>query len=71
MTDYCTLFPEGTWAQCCAVHDMAYAGDVDVTKWQADVELFQCVAQSSNYVVAAVMLIGVTLFGWLFYKGRK
>lgn len=68
--DYCTLFPEGSWSHCCKAHDRAYEMQVD--KGQADMDLYNCVKDSSpegfTWIVAALMLVGVSLFGRKFYK---
>ena len=63
--DHCTLFFEGSWSHCCKAHDIAYETQVDRT--EADIELFNCVRESSpeslTSLVAALMFIGVSLFG--------
>jgi hypothetical protein len=81
--DHCTLWPEGWWSHCCAVHDADYSAQAG--RLVADVRLLQCVAESlpdvamSNPVmvgaalmasatVSAVMFIGVRLFGRRFYR---
>jgi len=65
----CTAWFDGAWGACCAVHDVAYAAGVD--KITADLDLAACVAHTGHGVMALVMLAGVTLFGWLFYRKRK
>lgn len=75
--DYCTGFFEGWWADCCAVHDLAYLNQVP--KLLADQELAQCVVASASspvqsvlgYGVAGVMFLGVSLFGRHFYNKAK
>lgn len=68
--DYCTLFPEGTWAECCKRHDRRY--EKMKSKWKADRLLFRCVKRKGNIVVASIMWLGVTLFGWYnFYKAQR
>lgn len=75
--DYCTLFPEGWWAHCCAAHDAAYAAQV--ARDVADKALLQCVAASAtsspalavvSAVVGVVMFVGVRLAGRFFYKDK-
>ena len=70
--DHCTLFFEGSWKTCCKAHDIAYETQVDRT--EADIELFNCVRESSpeplTWLVAALMFIGVFTFGWVFYKKK-
>ncbi|MCK5934500.1 MAG: hypothetical protein KAG89_20295 [Fulvimarina manganoxydans] len=64
--DYCTGWFEGSWASCCAAHDLAYA-DPAIGRLSADWALAQCVAATSGGpVMAAIMFGGVALFGWFF-----
>lgn len=72
--DYCTWFPEGWWATCCAVHDLAYVSQVG--KGLADSALLSCVAGSgtgpivaaASFTVGAFMWVGVRLFGRKYYN---
>lgn len=72
--DYCTLFPEGWWAHCCAAHDSDYLAQIG--KALADERLLQCVASAGDggligavsVGVAGVMWLGVRLFGRRFYR---
>lgn len=75
--DYCTLFPEGWWAHCCEVHDADYV--LQVGQALADWDLFACVASSApdgfmgwlavaSVPIAALMFLGVRLFGSRFYR---
>lgn len=68
----CTLWIDGwagsSWRHCCDLHDLAYLAGAD--KIQSDLELALCVAQTGHGAMALVMLVGVTLFGWLFYRRR-
>lgn len=66
--DGCTLWLDGVWRQCCDVHDLAYQAGAD--KVPADLELALCVAQTGHGAMALIMLAGVTLFGWIFYRRR-
>lgn len=71
MTDHCTWWPEGWWADCCAAHDASYATAV-ADRLDADLELARCVAESGDpllsFAVAVVMLIGVRLFGRRYWR---
>lgn len=67
--DGCTLWPDGDWVRCCNLHDLDYASGVD--KITADLDLATCVAHTGHGIMALIMLAGVTLFGWLFYRKRK
>ena len=72
--DYCTWFPEGWWAHCCAAHDADYAAQV--LRALADERLLQCVATAGDGAligvvsvgVAGVMWLGVRIFGRRFYR---
>ena len=70
--NYCTFFFEGTWSHCCEKHDVAYETQVD--KKQADIDLYNCVREADpevlTWIVAALMLAGVSLFGSRFYKKK-
>lgn len=59
--DHCTLWWEGSWAQCCKAHDLAYGRGVD--RGLADAALEQCVAATGNPGMALIMFVGVTIFG--------
>lgn len=67
--DGCTLWPNGDWVQCCDAHDWAYAQGVD--KIQADLALAQCVAGTGHGVMALVMLLGVSIFGGIWYAAAR
>lgn len=70
--DYCTLFPDVVFgkslAWCCFRHDVAYGAYAD--KISADLELALCVSNAGLGWVGLLMLVGVTLFGWLFYPRK-
>ena len=72
--DYCTWFPEGWWAACCAAHDLAYSAQIG--KGVADAALASCVAGTGHGPAAAavsvavggLMWLGVRVFGRKYYK---
>lgn len=76
--NYCTLFPDKTfaldWKHCCKAHDEAY--ELQVDRGDADKELFKCVYDSTDnallvvpaLLVASVMYLGVRAFGRRFYR---
>lgn len=66
---YCTLWWDGAWADCCAAHDAAYAMGLD--KFQADLDLGFCVAQTGNTWMGILMFIGVATLGIFFYPKKK
>ncbi|MEK7579289.1 MAG: hypothetical protein AAB460_02030 [Patescibacteria group bacterium] len=82
--DGCTLWPNGTWVECCAEHDSAYwcggsAGD----RLKADVALGICVnakvPRIGSLMQRTVRVTGVPWmpwnvrwgFGWKYGKGYK
>ena len=72
----CTLWIDSlfgvSWKTCCDVHDMEYANFTP--RLDADMNLFHCVASKAWWLLpmAALMLVGVRLFGYYFYiKGDK
>lgn len=70
--DSCTFFFEGKWAHCCLAHDKAYA--LQTGKIEADAALFQCVKDSGGLgygLIAALMFVAVSTFGFMFYKKKK
>lgn len=72
--DYCTLWFEGFWSDCCKAHDLAY--DMQIPRAIADADLTTCVALATNSpgaawvgaIAAGVMFVGVRVFGKRFYK---
>ena len=55
--DYCTLFPDGWWAHCCAAHDAAYAAQA--ARSVADMDLLRCVAASATSSPALAVVSAV------------
>ena len=82
MNDYCTLWPEGWWGDCCKQHDLDYLNQVD--RKEADTKLLQCVLESPlpvsidspliggslSLIIGFIMYIGVRTFGSFFYKKK-
>jgi hypothetical protein len=69
-TDACTAFPDGTpddptlWQHCCVEHDLKYwAGGTLEQKADADGDLFNCVSDTGQPVIAALMVAGVAVGG--------
>ena len=68
--DGCTMWFDGTWRSCCDKHDKRYENK-RITKFQADILLFRCVAKHSFWM-GALMFTGVSLFGhWNYAKAQK
>ena len=73
--DWCTKWPEGiyspetgkweTWGYCCREHDRDYTKKIG--RLAADNKLFKCVKDSGHPYMAAIMWLGVRVFGWLHY----
>ena len=72
--DYCTLWFEGFWSDCCKAHDLAY--DTQIPRAIADADLATCVVLAAyspgaalvGVIAAGIMFIGVRVFGWKYYK---
>lgn len=68
----CDSFPDGigslTWKVCCDAHDVAYTAGGDLWyRLSADWALATCV-NGVLFPIGYVMLLGVALFGWLFFR---
>lgn len=76
--DYCTSFPDKIMgidiSQCCKAHDDAYSITSEIPRYEADVELMNCVKEAFPtdtflaVVIPLLMFAGVRLAGRLFYK---
>ena len=69
-SDGCSAFPDGTyqqkelWLSCCQTHDFQYwQGGTYKQRFDADVQLNQCVAQVGEEEIALLMLAGVRVGG--------
>ncbi|CAE7879335.1 unnamed protein product, partial [Symbiodinium necroappetens] len=67
LEDHCTMFPEGDWAHCCQLHDIAYDAS-GTPRLEADLDLLLCLTDMGRPIVGIIMFLGVVLFGWLFYR---
>jgi hypothetical protein len=64
MAKGCTMWPEGTWHECCVYHDEAYdEGGTSKDRLHADQELYNCVVENGHPFIAKIMYIGVRIFG--------
>lgn len=80
-TDFCTLFPDRILqydiSQCCKAHDDAYLIISSIPRYEADLELMNCVKEAfpTNTFLAItiplLMYFGVRAFGWKFFKKTK
>jgi hypothetical protein len=71
-TDACTLWPDGSWGDCCVEHDISYwGGGSRSERWEADRLLRSCAARSVSgwrgAALGALLETGVFLGGapWL------
>lgn len=72
-TDGCSLWPDGSWQECCVVHDVSYwCGGPPEVRIEADQGLRACVAKRSASLNAILMYAGVRLGGnrWLPFPWR-
>ena len=70
MKDNCTMWPEGNWSECCARHDKRYSRKA-LSKFKADILLYRCVKRKHSVLMAAIMFLGVTIFGHFYYNKGK
>lgn len=59
----------GSIRQCCVKHDIAYFEQLG--KWQADLDLVNCVSQTGLSVIGIAMGVVVFLFGKARYDKNK
>jgi hypothetical protein len=71
MTDKCSFFFGGSHNPCCEQHDKDYGRESTISRREADKKLRLCVIEKGHPVRAWVMWVGVRVFGWFFYKGRR
>lgn len=69
-TDNCSCFPDGTiedpqkWKSCCIVHDSAYwKGGTKYERLIADSNLYKCVCEKSDSIIALAMFKAVRIWG--------
>jgi hypothetical protein len=62
-TDGCSLWPNGTWQECCVVHDVSYWCGGPEKRKIADRNLEACVASRSSRANAFLMHLGVRAGG--------
>ena len=72
-TDGCSLWPDGTWVDCCVDHDIAYwCGGSCEDRAHADATLRQCVTHRGSASMGTAMYVGVRAGGapWLPFPFR-
>jgi len=61
-----------SWKGCCKDHDKRYKLGLGKSKLSTDINLFRCVKSNGGFVIASIMFIGVSIFGWYYWnKYRK
>lgn len=72
-TDGCTGFPDGWWLKCCILHDQLYWWRPDgISKVDADQAMTDCMTALGAPGFALVAAIGLTIFGWRYWRrGRR
>lgn len=69
--DYCTLWPDCRYGDCCMQHDDDYKYG-EVTKQEADEYLKDCVCASGYPKTSWWIFRGVSVFGWVpWYNHRR
>lgn len=67
----CDFWPDGSWKECCDVHDIEFYTPGNFTDFLAsNYSLFQCVNENSFFVNAIVMFIGVMVGGAFVWKWK-
>ncbi len=63
-SDGCSMWPDGSWQQCCIAHDMRYwCGGSKEDRKAADIALQKCVSNASNKFNGTLMKGGVYIGG--------
>ncbi|MDY6905375.1 MAG: hypothetical protein SWH61_11880 [Thermodesulfobacteriota bacterium] len=61
-SDGCSLFPDGSWCECCFEHDISYwYGGTPEDRKEADRALRQCVKEKT----------GSGILAWMMYRGVR
>ena len=69
--DGCTAVPDFDFgADCCAEHDYHYQL-TDMSRWEADKRLRQCIASKGYILLPWAYWLGVRVFGSRFYRKNK
>ena len=69
MKKHCTLAPDKIIfdvSKCCKKHDIEY--QTDMTKFEADKNLFKCMIKKKAIFTAIIYFLGVSIFGHRYYK---
>lgn len=64
VSDNCSMFPDGDYADCCVEHDKAYFfGGTKAERRAADKKLYQCVRAKGHKYISGMMWLGVRIGG--------
>lgn len=67
VSDNCTSFPDGNYADCCVEHDKAYFfGGTKKDRRAADDRLRDCVRSKGHRFISKIMWVGVRIGGVAF-----
>ena len=68
-----TFIPDRNWLDCCWQHDFDYHYGYlyDITREQADYELWECTNTSGNPVIARIIYAGVKIGGGFYYESGE
>lgn len=69
--NWCTMFPDGNYANCCKEHDFDYSQDGTKTRLKADKDLRACIESMGHPILARVAYVGVRAFGWMFWEEKN
>jgi len=70
-TDGCSMWPDGSWQQCCVEHDMPYwCGGSAEDRKNADRHLSECVAKKASWLMGSLMYVGVRFGGMPWWPTR-
>lgn len=69
--DGCTFVPDFDFGEtCCNRHDYHYRVH-DVSRAQADRQLFRCIRQNGKPIIAGMYWVGVRIFGVFFWRRHR
>lgn len=69
--DYCTMFPDHKWGDCCKIHDNDYGINGVCSRKEADKKLKNCLKEKGYKIVSIIIYIGVRTFGWLRFNYNR
>lgn len=74
-SDGCSLWPDGSWIDCCRLHDYlrSVMDKLQLSMGQTDEIFLQCMVATDHTWMGILMFTGLTLFGgiYAYFKKRK